>query len=160
MQIHRGVQAYRQTDLQTMGKEKLIVLLYLKLLEHLEAAAGHAAADRAAMSGRLGRAQRIVAELRGALDHAVGGEIADNLAALYDFVFKEILAMQVDEQPVHADNCRRVLGPLLEAWQAIAPGSGEREQRTRTSDGTEAANGPLSAGGPVESAVRLVSFSV
>jgi flagellar secretion chaperone FliS len=135
----RGVQAYRQTDLQTMGKEKLIVLLYHKLLEHLAAAATAAPQDRAEMGRRLGRAQRIVTELRGALDHTVGGGIADNLASLYDFVFKEILQMLVDQDPAHVANARQVLLPLLEAWSSIAPGAADQEARNRQASGTEPA---------------------
>ena len=43
----------------------------------------------------------------------VGGEIAANLASLYEYVFHEILKMQVDEDPVHADHCRQVLEPQM-----------------------------------------------
>ncbi len=126
MNDYRGIQAYRRTDLQTIGKEKLIVLLYEKMIEHLDAAADAAADDRPEMTRRLNLAQRIVTELQNALDHAVGGDIADNLAALYDFVFREILQMQVDRDPAHAVNCREVLSPLLDAWSAIPPGTGDR----------------------------------
>lgn len=142
MHCNRGVEAYRQTDLQTMGKEKLIVLLYQKMLEHLAVAADLAGSDRIEMARRLGLTQRIVTELRGALDHAIGGEVADNLAALYDFVFKEILQMQVDKDPGHVANCRQVLLPLLEAWRGIPPGTGDREQRARARHGTDAASSP------------------
>lgn len=151
MHGHRGVEAYRQTDLQTMGKEKLIVLLYQKVLEHLAAASGHAGTDRIAMARHLGLAQRIVSELRGALDHAVGGEVADNLSALYGFVFKEILAMQLDQDRVHVANCQQVLHPLLEAWRSIPPGTGERELQARKQcNGTKTAqDGPSDGASPL-----------
>jgi len=150
MHCSRGVQAYRQTDLQTMGKEKLIVLLYQKVLEHLAVAADSAAANRAEMARRLGLAQRIVTELRGALDHAIGGEVADNLASLYDFVFKEILQMQVDQDPAHVDNCQQVLVPLLEAWSTIPPGTGDRELQSRQQHGTEPATGTSKQHAPAD----------
>lgn len=155
MPYSRGIQAYRQTDLQSMGKEKLIVLLYRKILEHLDAAAVAAGAqDRAGMGSRLGRAQRIVTELRGALDHDVGGDIADNLAALYDFVFKEILQMLVDQDPVHVANARRVLEPLLEAWSSITPGSADLQTRAHPATGMEPAsraqNEQTESGAPAE----------
>ncbi len=141
MQSRQGVHAYRQTDLSTMSKEKLIVMLYQKLLEHLSVASERADGDRAEMARRLGLAQRIVSELRSALDHAVGGEVADNLAALYGYVFKEILAMQVDRDVQHAANCRQVLTPLLEAWRQIPPGTAERARRNDQCSGTETAMG-------------------
>ncbi len=139
MDYSRSIRAYRETDLQTMGKEKLIVLLYQKMIEHFDAAADSAADDRPEMARRLGLAQRIVTELQGALDHSVGGEIADNLAAIYGYVFHEILQMQLDQEPAHAMNCRQVLEPLLEAWRAISPGAGNRELRHRHAPGTEPA---------------------
>jgi flagellar secretion chaperone FliS len=137
MHCSRGAEAYRQTDLQTMSKEKLIVLLYQKVLEHLAAASDSVETDRCEMARRLGLAQRIITELRGALDHAVGGEVADNLAALYEFVFKEILHMHVDKDPVHVANCRQVLLPLLDAWSSIQPGAGERELQASRKEGTD-----------------------
>ena len=70
MDYSRSIRTYQETDLQTMGKEKLIVLLYQKMLEHFSVAASVASEDRVEMSRRLGLAQRIVTELRGALDHS------------------------------------------------------------------------------------------
>jgi len=160
MDYSRSIRAYRETDLQTMGKEKLIVLLYQKMIDHFSVAAEKAESDRPEMSRRLGLAQRIVTELQTSLDHAVGGEIADNLASIYDYVFHEILQMQVDQDPAHAANCRQVLEPLLQAWSAIPPGAGDRELRGRQTPGTEPAE--ADQGNPGSDAVpgeRLVSIS-
>jgi len=160
MDYSRSIQAYRETDLQTMGKEKLIVLLYQKMLEHFAAAAAAAGHDRPEMSRRLGLAQRIVTELRGALDHAIGGEIADNLAAIYEFAFQEILQMQVDRDTAHAINCQRVLEPLLEAWRSIPPGTGDRELHLRNRTGTEPATAETGSPAPERSAgERLISLT-
>ncbi len=160
MNDYRNIRTYRETDLQTMSKEKLIVLLYQKMLEHFSVASSVAGTDRPEMSRRLGLAQRIVTELRGALDHSVGGEIAENLAAIYDYVFHEILRMQVDQDPAHAENCHRVLNPLLDAWSSVPPGAGDRELRVRQQPGTETAGAdptaPASEPAPGE---RLVSLS-
>jgi len=139
MNDYSGIQAYRRTDLQSIGKEKLIVLLYQKMIEHFDHAARVAATDRPEMARRLNLAQRIVTELQNALDFSVGGEIAENLAALYDFVFREILQMQIDREPGHARNCREVLVPLLDAWSAIPPGTGDRELRAQGQPGTDRA---------------------
>lgn len=127
---NQGIRAYRETAITSMGEEKMVVLLYEKMLEHFGAAEEAAVARRRAeMTQRLSQAQRIVIELRNALDHAVGGDIARNLTALYDFVFQEILAMILDQEPQHAQSCRRVLEPLLIAWRQIPPGTAERMRR-------------------------------
>ncbi|MBM4130429.1 flagellar protein FliS, partial [bacterium] len=61
--------------------------------------------------------------LRGALDHAAGGDIARNLEAIYDFLFREHLSLLVDREPRRARACMDVLRPLLEAWRQIPPGT-------------------------------------
>ena len=160
MDYSRSIRTYRETDLQTMGKEKLIVLLYQKMLEHFSVAASVASEDRPEMSRRLGLAQRIVTELRAALDHSVGGDIAANLADLYDYIFHEILQMQIDQDPAHADNCHRVLEPLSQAWSQIPPGAGDRELHVRPQPGTEPAT-PKQGTSAADAAPseRLVSIS-
>jgi flagellar protein FliS len=150
MTYDRNIRAYRETDLQTMSKEKLIVLLYRKMLEHLDAAAAAARGNRLEMARRLSLAQRIVSELRASLDHAIGGDVAANLDRIYDFVFDRILKMQVDRDPTHADECRRVLEPLLEAWAQIPSGSAERD----AADGTDRASHPGTPAGAGTPPVR------
>ncbi len=121
-----------------------------------------AATDRLEMSRRLGLAQRIVTELRGALDHAVGGEIAANLASLYDYVFHEILQMQLNQEPDHAENCQRVLAAPA---GRLEPDPGRhRRPRTRTTEASLARNLQPDSNGPcppprVTGGQHLVSIS-
>jgi flagellar protein FliS len=131
---NQGIRAYRETAVTSMGEEKMVVLLYEKMLEHFHAAEDAARAkQRPEMTRRLGLAQRIVVELRNALDHDIGGDIALNLNSLYDYVFREILSMIVDHEPRHAVDCRRVLEPLLESWRQIPPGTADRMRRSQAS---------------------------
>ena len=83
------------------------------------------------MADRISHSQRIIAELHTALDHAVGGEISRNLESLYDFLFVEHLAILVDQDPRHIDNCLTVLTPLLAAWRDIPPGTAEEAARSK-----------------------------
>jgi flagellar protein FliS len=113
-----------------MSQEKMITLLYEKMLACFEQAeTALQRDDRITMVQRVNLAQRIVTELRNALNHEVGGEISRNLEAIYDFVFHENLEVLVDRDPAHLQNCVRVLTPLLEAWRQIPPGTAERAQR-------------------------------
>ena len=41
------------------------------------------------------KAQEIVLELRTALDHEAGGEIAANLDRIYDFVYRQLIAASI-----------------------------------------------------------------
>lgn len=117
-----GVQQYLEADIQSISREKLLVLLYEKMgKDLLQARQAIADGDRITMADRISHSQQIIAELRSALDHEVGGEIADNLEALYDYLFAEHLALLVDQDPKHVDHCLVVLKPLITAWRKIVP---------------------------------------
>ena len=120
MYTAQGVQAYRQTDISSMTREKLIVLLYEKIVSDLhEVQAAIGQNDRIAMTQRANHSQRIISELRNALDHSIGGDISRNLEALYDYLFHQHLELLVDQDPSHVRNCLRVLEPLLDAWRQV-----------------------------------------
>ena len=115
-----GIRRYREADIGSVGKEKLIALLYEKMVGcYRQAERAIAAGDRVTMTDRVSRVQRIITELSGALDVTVGGDIARDLAALYDYVFLENLQVLADSDPLHLQNCQRVLCPLLEAWRQV-----------------------------------------
>ncbi len=125
-----GIRRYREADIGSMGKEKLIALLYEKMVDcYRQAEQAIAAGDRVTMTDRVSHVQRIITELSSALDITVGGDIALNLAALYDYVFLENLAVLADSDPRHLQNCQRVLCPLLEAWRQVPTGTAARTVR-------------------------------
>lgn len=120
MHDQHSIDRYREADVASMGKEKLIALLYDKMITCYEQAAGAlASSDRITMTARIGHVQRIVTELSDALDVTAGGEVARDLAALYDYVFLENLQILADSDPRHLENCQRVLLPLREAWHQL-----------------------------------------
>ncbi len=134
MYEQQGIRCYQETDVASMGKEKMIALLYEKMIscyQRAEQALEHAltAEDQITATERINLAQQIVTELRNALDHEIGGDISRNLEALYDFVFHENLNFLVDRDPQHLRNCIRILTPLLEAWRSIEPGTAEKAMR-------------------------------
>lgn len=145
---NQGVRRYRETDLGTMTREKMVVLLYEKMVSDLEdAVRALERNDRAAFTQRVNHSQRIVTELRGALDHAAGGDIARNLEAIYDFLFREHLSLLVDREPRRARACIEVLRPLLEAWRQVPNGTGEAAARDRARGGTGPEPAPARTGG-------------
>mgnify|MGYP001556016134 CR=1 FL=1 len=124
MSISREMQRYQETDIKSISAEKLIVLMYEKMADDLlEARRAIAAGDRVRTADRITHSQKIIAELRSALDHAVGGEISRNLEALYDFLFLEHLEILLDRDVRRVDNCLAVISPLLEAWRRVPAGT-------------------------------------
>ena len=137
MYNNHGVQRYRETDINSMSKEKMIVLLYEKMQSDLLLAQRALRnEDRVEMTKKINHSQRIVSELRGALDHSIGGEVSQNLDNLYDFMFHQHLEVLVDLNEVHIVNCLRVIEPLVEAWRQIPPGTAENAARENANTAT------------------------
>ena len=138
---NQGVRRYRETDLGTMTRERMVVLLYEKMISDLEEAVRAAEAnDRPRFTQRINHSQRIIAELRGSLDHDIGGEISRNLESIYDYLFREHLALLVDREPRRAQVCIAVLRPLLEAWRQVPNGTAEAAARQPSRGGSTGAD--------------------
>ncbi len=139
-----GIRKYQETSVRTIGPERLIVMLYEGVVRRLEATmAAIAKDDISARCANLQKAQDIINELDLSLDHKVGGEIAANLSAVYGFMKRELTDAQITGETAHISNVLRVIAPLLEAWQAIKPGTAERAQTNSAPGGTE--DGPENA---------------
>jgi flagellar protein FliS len=141
-----GIRCYQATAVQSLGPEKIVVLLYEGILRYLNQARSAIAAND--MSGKarcVNRAQGIVSELRSSLDHAMGGEIAANLDAIYGYVFTENLNLLIDNDTSHVENVTRVLNPLLEVWRQIPPGTYERARQELAEAAGRLVPGPVPA---------------
>ena len=69
------------------------------------------------------------------MDKVQGGEIAENLAVIYDWANREIMLARLRRDPQLLQGVINALQPLAEAW---------REHAGLTNDLFEAANQPLS----------------
>jgi flagellar protein FliS len=114
-------QQYRATKVQTSGSVDLVVMLYegavkfirlgIEAMEHDDAKTAHT---------NLVRAQDIVVELLTSLNREAGGQIANQLAGVYDYCFRRLVLANVRKDPEPA---REVLGSVRDlgmAWQQIA----------------------------------------
>jgi len=71
----------------------------------------------------------LVAELRGCLDMVRGGAIAQNLSDLYDYMMRQLLRANADNNPAFIAEVLSLLAEIRSAWVAIGP---EVRQMTRT----------------------------
>lgn len=125
-----GIRKYQETMVHTMGPERMIVMLYEGVVRHLQAArADLGRGDVAGKASHLKKAQNIVAELRHSLDPTVATDLADNLSALYGYIFNELIEAQISTETRHIDDVLRVIAPLLMAWQSIPPGAAASSSR-------------------------------
>jgi flagellar protein FliS len=63
----------------------------------------------------------LVAELRGSLDHARGGELAQNLDSLYDYMTRRLLQANAQSDVAIVIEVLGLLNEIRGAWVAIGP---------------------------------------
>lgn len=69
---------------------------------------------------RVKKAVDIITELRSSLDREVGGEVAENLERLYDFMIRHLNCVNRTEQVQRIREVITILNDLNEAWKTIS----------------------------------------
>jgi flagellar protein FliS len=114
-------QAYRDSSVLTAPPERLVVMLYDGAHRFLfQAAHAMREGDIAAMNSRMQRAEAIISELRGTLNHEQGGEIAGRLEAIYAFCQRHLLEARLKRDPARIEQVMKLLAELRDAWDQIA----------------------------------------
>jgi flagellar protein FliS len=99
---------------------KLIVMLMDGALERIATARGcMERKDMVEKARLLNRAVSIVGELRNSLDMKAGGQIAENLGELYDYMSRTLLKANADNSTKQLDEVSTLLHEIRGAWVAI-----------------------------------------
>jgi len=113
---------YLETQVLTAPREQLLLMLLDGAIRFATQARDFAAAgdfDRACPLNL--RAQAIALELVSALDRSLDAQIFRNLTGLYLFVYRRLVAANIDRQTGPADEALSILGKLRAMWgEAIA----------------------------------------
>lgn len=101
---------------------RLIVMLLDGAVERISTARGCMQRNETAEKARLiNRAMSIIGELRNSLDLRGGGQIAANLAELYDYMCRRLLLATTENKAEMLDEVGALLRDIRAAWVAIAP---------------------------------------
>lgn len=117
-----GIDQYRKTNkaIDTDDPHRVIALLLAGAIERTGMA--RAAIDRSDLQGKLAAVQSalgIVDGLRLSLDRQAGGEIAEGLESLYDYIAQRLVEANVENDTAKLDEVVRLLREIETAWAAI-----------------------------------------
>ena len=125
MTYAQAAATYQRNAVMTASPEKLVKMLYDGALKNLEQARVGLQQDETARSQEVGnalsKAMGIIGELRASLDHAAGGDIAQNLDSLYDFTLDQLSKSNLERTVAGVDATLEVMRTLKEGWDGIVP---------------------------------------
>jgi flagellar secretion chaperone FliS len=102
----------------------LVLMLLDGAIERISSARGFMANRVLAEKGQLiGRAVAIIDELRVSLDMTQGGELAQNLGSLYDYIGRQLMKANAENRVDLLDEVCGLLQEIRSAWIAIPPGA-------------------------------------
>lgn len=123
----RGAGAYARVGVESgvlsASPHQLITLLFDGAASAIRTAGMHLQAGRTAEKGQaISKALDIVNNgLLAALDREQGGEIAERLASLYDYIARLLLQANLRNDQASLDEAGRLLADIASAWREIEP---------------------------------------
>lgn len=123
----KGANAYAQVELDTSvisaDPHKLTLLLYQGALTAISQAKSQMLRKETAAKGKsISHAIRIIDEgLKTSLDKGAGGELAQNLSALYGYMLQRLFTANLKDDPAILDEVSTLLTELKGAWEDIRP---------------------------------------
>ena len=116
-----ATQEYAENAISTQDQGKLVVMLYDGAIKYLQVAKRELEdGDYASKGIYSGKAQDIISELNNSLDMEAGGDLAQNLRALYNFMYGHLSTANIERDEEKISECIRLLKELHGAWEQAA----------------------------------------
>lgn len=125
----RSADAYRrinvETSMHTIDQHQIVSLLFDGMLQSLATARGALArGDVPAKCEAIARALRILEEgLSTGLDRVDGGELAENLAALYDYCTRRLILANAQNDDTILQEIQRLIETIAQGWKGMKQGA-------------------------------------
>jgi flagellar protein FliS len=116
-----GIKAYQETAICTQNRGQLVVMLYDGAINFLkQSIADLEQGDYASKGIRIAKATDIIIELNTVLDMDKGGQIAQNLRSLYNFMHHHLSEANLKKDATMVQDVINLLEELKQGWQTIA----------------------------------------
>lgn len=112
-----GLGAYKKTSVETASKEQILLMLYQAAIKNCKKGIEAIEQKNLAKKGEyIGKMQDIIVELSNSLDFEVGGDVAKELASLYDYILYSSTQANIKIDKTHLEGCLKVLNTLYDGW--------------------------------------------
>ena len=112
-----GLGAYKKTSVETASKEQILLMLYQAAIKNCKKAIEAIEQKNIPKKGEyIGKMQDIVVELSNSLDFEVGGDVAKELASLYDYILYSSTQANIKIDKSFLEGCLKVLNTLYDGW--------------------------------------------
>ncbi len=124
MNARHAMSAYSNTQVHSgimdASPHKLTAMLLAGAVDRLNVARGAIAKNDVARRGEmLGKAISILAQLQADLDMEKGGEIAQNLEALYDYMIRQLVEVNRQNDSAKLDEVLALVNEIKAGWDGI-----------------------------------------
>ena len=117
--------AYKQTSIKTASQGTLILMLYDEGIKKIEATINLIDVEKIppksieTINNNIIKAQEIITELMASLNVEKGGQIANNLMAIYSYFYQQLLQANIKKDVTILKDILSMMKDLRSAWQDI-----------------------------------------
>lgn len=113
-----GANQYKQTSIKTANRGQLLIMLYEAAIQNVKKATiALENKDIPAKGAAIGKAHDIINELSNTLDFEIGGNIAQDLERLYNFITEQLVRANLENDRKCLDTVLKLLETLHSGWK-------------------------------------------
>lgn len=125
------IKTYLKNEIEGATKGKLVLLLYDGAIKYMKLACKYIDEKNIPEAHmNIVKAENIIYELMSTLNMEEGGEIAENLLKLYDFMVYQLIMANKDKDKSKIESVIKLMMVLREGWKQIV----EKEEKADTSE--------------------------